>query len=191
MNKALLGAHTTKGNALNAILVEPPPAVELTNKGWLLHPEAVACHGITGEVWGKLVIRITKSLYFLEIYGDLEEEFKYPWAEILLDQALAFLRVYAGNPSRSYAPSHPVDIAWHEFMLYSPFYVPFCNWLAGHYIHHVPDDMVPVPDDARLVEATVAFMEEEGIQAIGVVWPGRARCHTEGGGCHIQPPPGR
>jgi hypothetical protein len=37
-------------------------------------------------------------------------------------------------------PSKAVDIAWHEFILYTQDYVEFCRKAFGSYLHHIPDD---------------------------------------------------
>lgn len=167
---------------MTALLVTPPPTVSLKNKQWLLEdPQGVSCHGITPTIWNKIVVKTATDLNFVALCSNLDETYRLPWADLLLDQAVAFLRARVNDPTRVLAPSRPVDAAWHNFMLASPFYVPFCDWLAGSYIHHVTDDMTPVAPGSRLVEKTVDFMRQDGLVVVGLAWPGDPTCHTHGG----------
>jgi len=38
------------------------------------------------------------------------------------------------------SPSYPVDLVWHEFILFTKYYHNFCNKKYGRYIHHTPSD---------------------------------------------------
>ena len=44
-------------------------------------------------------------------------------------------------------PSKAVDIAWHEFILYTRDYSYFCQRAYGHYLHHTPNDAPSSDDD--------------------------------------------
>jgi len=44
-------------------------------------------------------------------------------------------------------PSKAVDIAWHEFILYTRDYSYFCQRVYGHYLHHMPNDTPSIDDD--------------------------------------------
>jgi hypothetical protein len=44
-------------------------------------------------------------------------------------------------------PSKAVDIAWHEFILYTRDYSYFCQRAYGHYLHHMPNDAPSSGDD--------------------------------------------
>lgn len=40
-------------------------------------------------------------------------------------------------------PSQAVDVAWHEFILYTRQYRAFCRKGLGRFLHHVPNDAMP------------------------------------------------
>ncbi|UUY09675.1 hypothetical protein LRS11_06485 [Pseudomonas sp. J452] len=40
-------------------------------------------------------------------------------------------------------PSQAVDLAWHEFILYTRQYRIFCRKGLGRFLHHVPNDVMP------------------------------------------------
>ncbi|UTW09754.1 glycine-rich domain-containing protein [Pseudomonas benzenivorans] len=40
-------------------------------------------------------------------------------------------------------PSQAVDVAWHEFILYTRQYRDFCNKGLGRFLHHTPNDAMP------------------------------------------------
>ncbi len=42
-------------------------------------------------------------------------------------------------------PSRAVDVAWHEFILYTRQYQAFCTSALGHFLHHTPNDAMPDP----------------------------------------------
>jgi hypothetical protein len=44
-------------------------------------------------------------------------------------------------------PSRAVDVAWHEMILMTREYHAFCYRAFGHYLHHSPEAVVPVPMD--------------------------------------------
>ncbi len=48
----------------------------------------------------------------------------------------------AGNRSVS-MPSHVVDVAWHEFILYTRDYQQFCERGFGRFLHHLPAEAMP------------------------------------------------
>lgn len=45
-------------------------------------------------------------------------------------------------------PSQVVDVAWHEFILYTRQYQTFCRKGLGRFLHHVPNDAMPHADAA-------------------------------------------
>lgn len=63
-------------------------------------------------------------------------------------QVLAGLREYfqlcrmAGR-RRVAMPSQAVDLAWHEFILYTRQYRGFCRQALGRFLHHTPNDAMP------------------------------------------------
>lgn len=44
----------------------------------------------------------------------------------------------AAGKSMVSMPSQVVDVAWHEFILFTRKYQHFCNRALGHYLHHTP-----------------------------------------------------
>ncbi|MEV6906663.1 hypothetical protein [Amycolatopsis sp. NPDC051071] len=59
-------------------------------------------------------------------------------AVVCRDQALAFLAACARNTGTRLAPSDPVGIGWHTFVLHTRDYADFCARIAGRFLHHVP-----------------------------------------------------
>lgn len=47
-------------------------------------------------------------------------------------------------------PSHVVDVAWHEFILYTRDYQQFCERGFGRFLHHVPAEAMPSETQARV-----------------------------------------
>ncbi len=108
----------------------------------------------------------------------------------IVDQALAFLAACAARPDEPLSPSPKVDIGWHTFILYTRPYAQFCDQLAGHFIHHVPDDdpaAVRVSGPAT-IRRTVAVMRELGLPVVEDLWRDAADCSGSGTGkcsqCH-------
>lgn len=60
-------------------------------------------------------------------------------AEKAMDEALCFLRDCALQPDERLRPSKVADIGWHTFILFTREYAEFCDRVAGHFIHHVPE----------------------------------------------------
>jgi hypothetical protein len=46
-------------------------------------------------------------------------------------------------------PSQVVDVAWHEFILFTRQYGEFCNKALGHFLHHTPAEAMQSPDSAQ------------------------------------------
>ncbi len=45
-------------------------------------------------------------------------------------------------------PSQAVDIAWHEFILFTRNYESFCKQAIGHFLHHTPTEAMRSPTQA-------------------------------------------
>ena len=58
-------------------------------------------------------------------------------AKILLVETLRFLHLVAFY-QRKLTPSLAVDLAWHEFILFTRQYAAFCQTTFGRFIHHSP-----------------------------------------------------
>ncbi|NKB71682.1 MAG: hypothetical protein GKR89_31795 [Candidatus Latescibacteria bacterium] len=55
----------------------------------------------------------------------------------LLTEVLRFLHLIASSKQRL-TPARPIDLAWHEFILCTRTYGPFCQRYWGTMIHHQP-----------------------------------------------------
>lgn len=58
-------------------------------------------------------------------------------AQKLLVEVMRFLHLIAFY-NRRLTPSLPVDLAWHEFILFTRKYASFCQEKFGRFIHHHP-----------------------------------------------------
>lgn len=113
-----------------------------------------------------------------------------------MDQALAYLAACAVS-SEPLAPSEPVDIGWHTFILYTHDYAEFCKKVAGSFIHHVPNDgshSAHAPEE--LTNRTVDAIRRAGHAVDLPLWKASAKCnqctsgctHSSGDtGCHHHP----
>lgn len=103
-------------------------------------------------------------------------------AELIIDGALGFLKMCADYPDQNFAPSKPVDIGWHTFILYTKAYAGFCQRVAGRFIHHEPADNPMQPSSGMTIGDTTAFMDKHGISYNPVLWTATAFCDARGGG---------
>ena len=63
-----------------------------------------------------------------------------------------FLAVCASNRSQNFAPSKTLDNMWHNFVLFTPQYISFCNMIGG-YVHHRPTCEIMHESYANTLEA--------------------------------------
>jgi hypothetical protein len=105
-------------------------------------------------------------------------------ADVIMEQALAFLAACAANPGADLGPSEQVDVGWHTFILYTHEYAAFCWKVAGRFIHHTPDDEPGESGTSSSLAATMAAMEAAGYRVDPVVWPTSAECNSGGGKCN-------
>lgn len=56
--------------------------------------------------------------------------------ELLLELIRFLDLIHLSNEKLS--PPHIVDLAWHEFILFTRYYEQFCNKHYGRFIHHTP-----------------------------------------------------
>ncbi|WP_162085795.1 glycine-rich domain-containing protein [Sulfuriferula nivalis] len=47
-------------------------------------------------------------------------------------------------------PSQAVDMAWHEFIIFTKAYQDFCNKALGRYLHHTPTEAMVTPTHAEI-----------------------------------------
>lgn len=70
-----------------------------------------------------------------------------------VDRVIEGLRQYflicRGHRSMVAMPSQVVDIAWHEFILFTRHYEQFCNNGLGRFLHHTPAEVMPAPTSAQ------------------------------------------
>lgn len=72
-----------------------------------------------------------------------------------LNQVIRGLREYfqliniAGKGKMVAMPSQVVDVAWHEFILFTHEYHKFCKKALGRYIHHTPAEAMKSPTNAQ------------------------------------------
>lgn len=99
----------------------------------------------------------------------------------IMRQALAFLFACARNPGTPLAPSRAVDHGWHAFILHTREYADFCDRVAGHFIHHVPEE----PDaEGGSTEPTVDLMRRTGLPVDEELWsPEHGSCSSRCGQC--------
>jgi hypothetical protein len=99
-------------------------------------------------------------------------------AERIMRQALAFLLACARNPEIPLAPSRAVDHGWHAFILHTREYADFCARVAGHFIHHAPEEPGGERVDAVARNAkTTEVMRRSGLPVDEDLWDvGLAAC---------------
>lgn len=79
-------------------------------------------------------------------------------AEALYTDMLRFLYL-CGTTEKTMAPSERIDLAWHEFLLFTRPYQAFCRRMFGFFIHHNPRESGkrPVPSEgASVIQDTLA-----------------------------------
>ncbi|WP_341502321.1 hypothetical protein [Gallaecimonas sp. GXIMD4217] len=85
--------------------------------------------------------------------------------ELVMEGLRHYLHLCHGAGRRMVAmPSQAVDLAWHEFILYTRNYQHFCRRALGRFLHHTPAEAMQSPTSAQ-----------DGIKT---AW--RLACHREG-----------
>ena len=90
---------------------------------------------------------INKFVFPLSIHKKIID--KYPHlSDQDVNHVMAGLREYfhlcsAAKGSMVAMPSQVVDIAWHEFLLFTREYEVFCKAVFGRFLHHVPTENMP------------------------------------------------
>ena len=59
--------------------------------------------------------------------------------EPLLGELVRYLELI-GTTGERLTPSHTIDLAWHELILFTRYYSRYCKERYGRYIHHQPGD---------------------------------------------------
>lgn len=112
-------------------------------------------------------------------------------AERIADQAAAYLAACASTPE-PLAPSLAVDIGWHALILRTRDYAEICQQVAGHFIHHVPNDDPAAEEDVQAVlDRTAEAIRSAGYAVDEELWRvgGAVKCSQCNNGCADDPPP--
>lgn len=125
-------------------------------------------HLVSGQLWERLVNRIQKDNSLLSRET----------AEMIMDGALGFLKLCADHPGNGFAPSKMVDIGWHTFLMYTREYQEFCQRVAGHFIHHAPNDILG--KTYFTAKYTKVFMNGIAMAYNPSVWGKSAECGDGG-----------
>lgn len=124
---------------------------------------------IPSPLWDRVVGRMEKN-----------EHMPREKAERVMDATLGFLGLCAKNPGRRFSPSPLVDTGWHTFLMYTQGYNELCQQLAGHLIHHEPNDNPAVEMKSGGACATVAFMKSTNVPFDAEMW-----AHTSANDCTV------
>lgn len=80
-------------------------------------------------------------------------------ARLLFEDVKKFLYLCAISRNKL-TPPHPIDMGWHEFLMYTRDYASFCKKVLGVYIHHVPDPVLKPVEQKPTAQDTIAFAKE-------------------------------
>lgn len=80
-----------------------------------------------------------------------------PHAQALLVETLRFLHLVAYHRQKL-TPSLPVDLTWHEFILFTRYYATFCQEKFGRFIHHGPGGRAD--ENRRNFEKTIRYYRQ-------------------------------
>ncbi|MEU4833925.1 hypothetical protein [Streptosporangium sp. NPDC023615] len=144
----------------------------------ILDRPAITPRALIGPaLWGRLTARIA-----------VDHPEHAHQADVIMEQALAFLAACAARPGARLAPSEIVDIGWHTFILHTQEYAEFCEQNAGRFIHHSPTDEGGAESGGCTAADTVTVMRELGLPVVAGLWGHAAACEGSGTGkcsqCH-------
>ena len=115
------------------------------------HDDAACTHGCKGSVTHMMPARGDVTEYKNpEVILRIEDHLgcSKHQAETLFEEMKQYLvSTRARTGSRS--PSKNVDVAWHEFILFTRDYAEFCDEYLGCFVHHVPTPRL-VPNGPQL-----------------------------------------
>ena len=82
------------------------------------------------------------------------QDYNIPSSEVIeqFDEVKKFLVVCASDRSTRFAPSKTLDKMWHDFVIFTPEYVRFCDTIGG-YVHHRPTREIMHQSYANTLEA--------------------------------------
>jgi hypothetical protein len=139
---------------------------------------------IDPALWGRLTNRIVSNLEFQQYFGTLEREAQQQAAARIMNEAVAFL-LFTAKTDRPGSPSPLVDIAWENFVLYTPLYAEWCDRHAGRFIHHNPSDEEGVDYLGYTPAQTATAMTNAGYAVDVELWKNShdGDCQGDGGDC--------
>ena len=94
---------------------------------------------------------------------------KQPEVVYSLREVLRFLFLVSSNRSNTLTPSHRVDLAWHEFILFTKVYSSFCQRWFGRFVHHSPGGSRA--ENREQYEQTLRYYESQFGTADPAWWP--------------------
>lgn len=118
---------------------------------------AIVCLAVYGIVRKARVLKRENLIDSFEFPASIAQKVqdKYPHLKTAeVDMVMDGLREYfhicniAGRKMVS-MPSQVVDVAWHEFILFTRLYQNFCTRCFGRFLHHTPAEAMKSPTDAQ------------------------------------------
>ncbi len=103
------------------------------------HPDANCINSSAGQKGNVVATRDVKKYRNSEVVLRIKEKVgcSDQEAEQLFEEMKQYLSFCAESQVRT-SPTKKIDIAWHEFILFTKDYAKFCRSHFGHFIHHVP-----------------------------------------------------
>jgi hypothetical protein len=103
----------------------------------------------------------------------------------VLDQAIIFVAVAGRHPDLPLSPSGLVDKGWDTFFLYSIDYHAFCQRVCGRFIHHTPNDGLPVNATAVSPAETAELIRRDGYRVFDELWFGPRASKANCTNCYV------
>lgn len=126
---------------------------------------------VSDELWNQLIGRLER-----------DEGWDRGYAELVMNEALGFVRYLACDAQQAASPSPIVDKGWHCLVLHTKQYAALCRRLGtGRFIHHDPNDVTVIEVDVDAVPRTVAAMKAAGYRVLEELWPRSSECSHSGG----------
>lgn len=95
----------------------------------------------------------------------------YGWSAEFTERLVAeyriFFAMHAAFPKVALPPSRVMDLFWHEHILDTRAYFADCDYVAGHYIHHMPYFGMRNAADAELVVAALQLEHDLYVSCVG------------------------
>jgi len=101
---------------------------------------------------------------------------------LALAEVIKFLTLASETTNCPVTPSARVDVAWHEFILFTRTYASFCARNYGKMIHHEPSD--DQPQNTRQYRETLRLYRQRFGEPPGEYWGGRKTDPVPGSNAH-------